>query len=147
MYRSMQRPIWAWAEGCKLSCLRSGAVRAGEGDTREGPGHRDTAPVTRVLPVAAASSAPSWGALAGALVVVIVFYWLLPRVVFPRLAARRTRPSLLEDRDPRRWTTTVAAGLAAYVAVGVVLGAAPLGMVIWGIAFLAIMAIAYRRSG
>ena len=97
--------------------------------------------------VIASSSAPSWGALAGAIAAVIVFHWLLPRVIFPRVAARRSRPSLVEDPTPRRWAMTVGVGLAVYVAVGLILGIAASSLVIWGIAFVVGMAILYRRAG
>ena len=97
--------------------------------------------------VIASSSAPSWGALAGAIAAVVVFHWLLPRVIFPRFAARRSRPSLVEDPTPSRWVITVGAGLSTYIAVGLILGIAASSLAIWGIAFLAGMAILYRRAG
>jgi hypothetical protein len=99
------------------------------------------------MPLVAAGSSPSWAALVGAIAAVVVFHWLLPRVIFPRIAARRRpRPSLADDADPRRWATTVAAGLAVYVTIGLILGMSAVRLVIWGIAFLAGMAILYRRA-
>src|SRR3954462_10374993 len=95
------------------------------------------------LPLAAA---PSWGALAGAIAVVIVAHWLIPRVTLPRMAARRRSRSLREDANPRRWLLTAVAGLGTYVILGALLGQSPATLAVWGIAFAAAMGILYARS-
>src|SRR3954469_9703928 len=96
--------------------------------------------------IAAATSSPSWGGLLIALVIVIVSHWLLPRVVFPRLARRRSRTALADDQNPRRWAITFGAGLATYLAAGLILDMATPALVIWGVAFIAATLILYART-
>jgi hypothetical protein len=91
-----------------------------------------------------ASDSPSWGVLAGALVIVVVTHWLLPRVVFPWIAGKRPNP--LENQSPRRWALIAVAGLATYVALGLVFGMSAPTLLIWGIAYVAAMAVLYRRA-
>jgi hypothetical protein len=101
--------------------------------------------VTPGAQIVVVASSPSWGVLVIALVIVVVSHWLLPRVVFPWLASRRSRTSPVEEPSPRRWAITAAAGLLTYLAAGLLLHVAVSTLLIWGVAFAAGMAILYRR--
>jgi hypothetical protein len=81
-----------------------------------------------------------------AVAIVIVSHWLLPRVVFPRLARRRPHVALSDDPNPRRWAVTFGAGLVTYLAVGLLLGMATPALVVWGVALVAASLILYART-
>jgi hypothetical protein len=83
--------------------------------------------------------------LVGVVIIVVVTHWLLPRVVFPWLAARRPRPPAPEAADSGRWALTAVAGLTVYLVIGIAFRMSAAGLAIWGVAFVAVMASTYRR--
>jgi hypothetical protein len=91
-------------------------------------------------------SGHSWAALAIAIAAIVVFHWLVPRVILPRVARRPGSRRLSDTRDPKRWVVTAVAGLTTYVVLGFALGLPPLAGLIWGAAFVALMTVLYMRS-